>query len=361
MSIVIEDFGDYYDEDYYGVSSNTTSDNLTLYTVDPKTLSCEAMSLDHAAAVALCVLLVGIFILAIPGNLLVGWVIVANRKALTPSDVYLFHLTVADGLLALTLPFWATALTQGWIFGDFLCKVVNLLREANFYASILFLVCISVDRYLVIVHAADTNMARRQICSWVVCAAVWVLGCALALPALFNNASKSEELETMVCSEEYDSSSATTWRRATRALRHILGFLLPLVIMVTCYGIIIARLLLTRGFQKYRAMRVILAVVIAFLLCWMPYHLTVIIDSLMRADLISFTCAMRNNVNFALLFTHCLGLLHTGINPVLYAFVGAKFKNKIWMLLPRKFRQERMSASRISRSTSQTSEATTFL
>ncbi|KAM3857109.1 C-X-C chemokine receptor type 1-like [Diretmus argenteus] len=309
----------------------------------------------------LCVLLIGIFILAIPGNLLVGWVVITNHKALTPSDVYLFNLTVADGLLALTLPFWATSLTQGWIFGDFLCKVVNLLTEANFYTSILFLVCISFDRYLVIMHAADTNTSRQRIGSWFVCVAVWVFGCALALPALFNDAFKSEALG-LVCAECYDLGSATSWKLATRALRHILGFLLPLVIMVTCYGIIIARLLHTRGFQKYRAMRVILAVVIAFLLCWMPYHLTVIIDSLMRADLISFTCAMRNNVNFAQVITQCLALLHSGINPVLYAFIGAKFRSKIQMLLPRKFRQERMSASRISRSTAQTSEAPgTFL
>ena len=40
-----------------------------------------------------------------------------------------------------------------------------------------------------------------------------------------------------------------------------------------------------------------------FLLCWMPYHITKIIDGLMRADVIPFDCAMRTAVNQALAAT----------------------------------------------------------
>ena len=342
--------------DYYFDPPNDTSySNLTLF-IDPATLPCDIKQLEHTTAAALCFVLVAIFLLAIPGNLLVGLVIGTCRQALTPSDMYLIHLTIADGLIALTLPFWAVALVKGWIFGDFMCKLLSLIIEANFYTSIIFLACISIDRYLVIVHACETLKSHQRMCSRLLCAAVWVLGWALGLPALFNNALKLEDSDKRICSVTFDIGSPTSWRLATRGFHHIFGFLLPLSIMITCYCITIARLLRTRGFKKHRAMKVIIAVVIAFLLCWTPYHITMMVDTLLRADAIPFNCAMRQSVNLALTTTNSLALLHSCINPVLYAFVGEKFRKNMTLLFQRKLRQDRMSASKFSRSTSQTSE-----
>ncbi|XP_069020107.1 C-X-C chemokine receptor type 2-like [Embiotoca jacksoni] len=326
--------------------------------LNPKTLSCDLESLKLPTAVIMSVLLIAIFLLAIPGNLLVVWVIGTSRQALTPSDVYLFHLTIADGLMALTLPFSAASLTWGWIFGDFLCKFLSLIIEANFYTSIIFLACISIDRYLMIVHASETFRTRQKMCSRFLCTAVWVLGGGLALPALFNDAIKidSDLGQVIICSETFDIGNPTGWRLAIRGFRHIFGFLVPLVVMVACYSITVARLLQTRGFQKHRAMRLIIAVLIAFLLCWTPYHLTIMIDTLMRAKLIQFDCAMRSRVTKSIVLTNSLALLHSCINPFLYAFVGKKFRNKMVLLFQRKRRQERISGSKFSRSTSQTSE-----
>lgn len=346
---------------------NITNDgNQThVYVVDPTTLSCEIKPPAPTTALILCVILIAIFLLAIPGNLLVGWVIGTSKQALTPSDVYLFHLTIADGLMALTIPFWAVALIEGWIFGDFMCKLLSLVTEANFYTSILFLACISIDRYLVIVHASESLRSRQRMCSRLLCAAVWALGWALALPALFNDAielhksdsdSDSELNSRITCSETFDIGSASSWRIATRGFRHIFGFLLPLLVMAICYSVSIVRLLHTRSFKKHRAMKVIIAVVIVFLLCWTPYHITMMVDTVQRADLIPFSCALKRSVNLALVITNSLALFHSCINPVLYAFVGEKFRNKMTQLVQRKARQERMSGSKFSRSTSHTSE-----
>lgn len=341
-----------FEEDFFGQNETVP------FSVDPKTLACELKPLNPTAAVILSIILIAIFVLAIPGNLLVGWVIGTSRQPLTPSDVYLFHLTVADGLMALSLPFFAVSVARGWIFGDFMCKLINLIFEANFYTSIIFLACISVDRYLVIVHANETLGSRKRMCSRVLCAAVWALGCALALPALFNDAFKLDpDTDRMVCSEKFDIGSPVLWRLITRGFLHVFGFLVPVTIMIACYSVTIWRLLHTRGFQKHRAMRVIIAVVIAFLLCWTPYHITMVVDLLMRADLIQFDCALRMSVNRASIITNGLALLHSCINPFLYAFVGEKFKKKMSLLFHRKFRQERMSSgSKFSRSSSQTSD-----
>ncbi|XP_019967280.2 C-X-C chemokine receptor type 1 [Paralichthys olivaceus] len=351
MSIIFE-----FSDNFYDLLNESTNNNLTLI-IDPSKLICELKPLEPTAAVTLCVLLIAIFLLAIPGNLLVGWVISTSKQNLTPSDVYLFHLTIADGLIALTLPFWAVAFVQGWLFGGFMCKLLSLVIEANFYTSIIFLACISIDRYLVIMHSSETLKSRQRMCSRLLCAAVWAFGLALGLPALFNEATQfNPDSDRMICAESFDVGSASSWRISTNGFRHIFGFLLPLGVMIVCYSIITVRLLRTRGFQKYRAMKVIVAVVIAFLLCWVPYHITMIIDTLMRANVILFDCAMRMSLDLALRVTNSLALLHSCINPVLYAFVGEKFRKKVLLLFQKKVRKERASLSRFSRSTSQTSE-----
>ncbi|XP_062417447.1 C-X-C chemokine receptor type 2-like [Pungitius pungitius] len=334
----------------------TSYDNLTPYIVDPKTLSCDLQRMPPAAAKILCVLLIIIFLLAIPGNLLVGWVVGTSKQALTPSDVYLFHLTISDFLMALTIPCSAVNLIQGWVFEDFLCKFLSLVFEANFYTSILFLTCISVDRYLMIVRASVSHRSRQWMCSRFLCATVWGLGLALALPALFNGVSEPRAAERIICGEIFDLGSATSWRTVIRGFRHILGFFLPLVVMVICYSVTITRLLRTRGFRKHRAMKVIIAVVTVFLLCWTPYHITIMVDTLLRADVIQHDCSVRTSVSGALTATHGLALFHSCINPVLYAFVGEKFRSKMMRLVRRRAGQERASGSRFSRSTSQTSE-----
>ncbi|KAK0135665.1 C-X-C chemokine receptor type 2 [Merluccius polli] len=359
MSFSLDNFGAYYDELY-----NTTTNVTTTFTVDTDTLVCESLKSPTMARL-LCFTYIAIFHMAVPGNVLVGWVICENWRALTPSDIYLFHLTIADFLLALTLPFWASkAWFQSWIFGDFMCKFVSLIREANFYTSILFLVCISIDRYLAIVCAARSRRDRQRFCSRLTCGSIWVLGVALALPALFNEAFTEGDLTTLVkspsvnasygpviCAERYDLGNAMLWRQATRGLRHVLGFLLPLIIMVTCYSITVARLLRTRGFRKHRAMRVIMAVVAAFLLCWMPYHLALITDTIMRVgvDLVEFSCAARRSADVAQLVTQSLALFHCCINPVLYAIVGEKFRGNLGTL---KSRRDVVSRPSFSRSTS---------
>lgn len=338
----------------YGDYSDSTDIS---YVPDPSTFSCEMGVKDPTLASVFCFFLVAIFFLAIPGNLLVGWVISTCRQALTPSDVYLVHLTVADGLMALTIPFLAASLVHGWIFGNVMCKLIHLIVEANFYTSIIFLACISVDRYLVIVHANESLGRRQRMCSWFLCAAVWALGSALALPALFYEVEILDpKSQTMICSRIYDLGSSGSWRVAMRFVLHIFGFLIPLLVMLVCYGITVARLLRTRGFQKHRAMKVIVAVVVAFLLCWMPYHAAVMADTFLRADLLLFSCSTRRTVTNVLWITHSLVLVHSCINPILYAFIGEKFRKNMALLLQRRARRERASGSKFSRSTSQTSE-----
>ncbi|XP_077071472.1 C-X-C chemokine receptor type 1 [Siphateles boraxobius] len=348
----IDDFSEFYNEEF----NYTEYQNDTEFVLNEETLLCSSINMADAINISFCVFYMLIFLVAIPGNLIVGWVIGSNRRSLSASDVYLFNLMLADTLLALILPFSAVSVIQSWVFGDFLCKLVCLVKEVNFYTSILFLVCISVDRYLVIVRAMESRKAQRRLCSGVTCGLVWVLGFVLSLPSFYNEAFYDKFLNRTICAERFETDHASEWQLATRIMKHLLGFLLPLMVMLICYSVTVARLLRTSGFQKHKAMKVIVAVVVVFLLCWTPFHISTIVDTLMRAKVIHFSCFTRTSVDIAMFATQNFGLLHCCVNPVLYGFVGEKFRRRFLQLLYRNGLLVRVSRS--SRSSSLTSEAT---
>ncbi|XP_004718167.2 C-X-C chemokine receptor type 1 [Echinops telfairi] len=269
-----------------------------------------------------------VFLLSLLGNSLVMLVILYNRVSSSVTDIYLLNLAMADLLFALTLPIWAASKKNGWTFGTPLCKAASLVREVNFYSGILLLACISMDRYLVIVHATRTLIQKRHLVKFI-CLAIWTLSLILSLPiVLFRKTvhpdHSSPDHSSPVCYEDMGTNTSN-WRLVLRFLIHIFGFMLPLLVMLFCYGFTLHTLCKAHMGQKHRAMRVIFAVVLIFLLCWLPYNLALLTDTLMRIGVIQKTCACRQDIDHALEVTEILGFLHSCLNPIIYVFIGQKF------------------------------------
>ncbi|XP_032111826.1 C-X-C chemokine receptor type 3 isoform X1 [Sapajus apella] len=316
-----------------------------------------SLNFDRAFLPALYSLL---FLLGLLGNGAVAAVLLSQRAALSSTDTFLLHLAVADMLLVLTLPLWAVDAAIQWVFGSGLCKVAGALFNINFYAGALLLACISFDRYLNIVHA--TQLYRRGPPTRVTftCLAVWGLCLLFALPDfIFLSAHHDERLNATQCQYTFPQVGRT----ALRVLQLVAGFLLPLLVMAYCYARILAVLLVSRGQRRLRAMRLVVVVVVAFALCWTPYHLVVLVDILMDLGTLARNCGRESQVDVAKSVTSGLGYMHCCLNPLLYAFVGVKFRERMWMLLLRlgcpnqRGLQRQPSSSRRDSSWSETSEA----
>lgn len=102
---------------------------------------------------------------------------------------------------------------------------------------------------------------------------------------------------------------------------------------VFCYGFTLHTLFQAHMGQKHRAMRVIFAVVLVFLLCWLPYNLVLVADTLMRIGVIKETCGRRNDIGRALDATEILGFFHSCLNPLIYVFVGQKFRHGLLKIM----------------------------
>ncbi|XP_039974710.1 C-X-C chemokine receptor type 3.1 [Xiphias gladius] len=278
-------------------------------------------------------------VVGILGNGVLLGVLVQSRKTWSVTDTFILHLGVADVLLLVTLPLWAAQATQaqGWTFGTPLCKITGAVFTINFYCGIFLLACISLDRYLSIVHATQMYSRRKP---WVVqasCFAVWFFSLLLSIPDwIFLDDAKDDRRNKRECVRNYlkfGYGAVYNWRLASRLLYHAVGFLLPSLVLIFCYSCILRRLRCgTQGFKKQKAFRVIISVVMVFFLCWTPYNITLMMDTL-HLDNGNDSCGVRTSLEKAKIVTSSLGYLHCTLNPILYAFVGVKFRRQLLNIL----------------------------
>ncbi|XP_072469126.1 C-X-C chemokine receptor type 5 [Notamacropus eugenii] len=276
-----------------------------------------------------------IFLLGMTGNALVLVILKSHRTARSSTETFLLHLAVADLLLVLTLPFAMTEGAVGWVLGAFLCKAVSALHKINFYCSSLLLACIAVDRYLAIVHAVHTYRHRRLLSVRIACGAVWLASVLYALPELlFVTVSKIGTNDSATCSFAGQGLAGSDARLTSRFLYHIGGFLIPLLVMAWCYTGVVRRLCQAqRRHQRQKAVKVAILVTGVFFFCWSPYNVVIFLDTLVMLGTIQKSCQLDDHLATAIITCEFLGLAHCCLNPVLYTFVGVKFRSDLIRLL----------------------------
>lgn len=318
----------------------SNASNMEAYTDDyiysgDGTFSPCISSINQVNSIGVVIAYIIVFFLGVMGNSVVMFAVCTMKKHKTSTDMYLMQLAIADLLFSLTLPFWANYVNESnWVFGTFLCKLLSGVQEAAFYTCVFLLACISVDRYMAIVKATQFLSKQHHVVR-AVCVLVWLGATVLSLPIVIQR----EALQlsgNMHCYENVTAEKMDDWRFGLRIVRHILGFFFPLTVMLVCYGCTVVTLFRSRNSQKHKAMRVILCVVLAFIICWLPNNLAEFVDTLLRGGLINDTCHNRDNVNVAMYVTQALAFMHCAINPILYAFVGKKFRNHLLTLLLKK-------------------------
>ncbi|KAJ7305356.1 hypothetical protein JRQ81_011286 [Phrynocephalus forsythii] len=279
------------------------------------------------------VVLLLIFVLGSLGNLLVMVILWCYRCSRTSTELFLFHLALANLLLVLTFPFGVVESLAGWVFGTFLCKALSATHRINFYSSSLLLGCISVDRYLAVVYAIRTFQKQRTLSVHVTCLAVWLLSLLLAMPdLLFTEVWEGGENLSVCHFKEYGDRGLQSWL-ATRFLYHTVGFFLPSVVMCYCYAAIIRALCQSQRLQRQKAVKVAILVTSIFLVCWTPYHVVIFWDTLTRLEAGNRLCAQEYGMTTAIIITEMVAFSYCCLNPVLYAFVGIRFRHDACRIL----------------------------
>ncbi|CAN2387885.1 C-X-C chemokine receptor activity, partial [Pristimantis euphronides] len=266
-----------------------------------------------------------VFVVGVVGNSLVLFILVRNHRSRSSTDNFLLHLAIADLLMLITFPFVIIEAIIGWKFGDVVCKVVGAISHSNFYCSSLLLGCISIDRYLSIIYAVHTFKKRSIDAVHYSCFVVWIICFLLSMPNMFILGTVQLDNYTW-CTYNQNHFPSNPWWQVGRFMNHIVGFLVPMAIMIICYSHIIATLCRSPRREKKKAVRVAILITGVFFLCWTPFNVVVFLDTLDQYGWID-SCAVQKNLPIAITVTELLGYIHCCLNPLLYAFVGAKFRH----------------------------------
>ncbi|XP_077478054.1 opsin 4xa isoform X2 [Stigmatopora argus] len=122
---------------------------------------------DHVHyIVAFFVLVIGT--VGITGNALVMYAFFCNKKLRTPPNFFIMNLAVSDFLMAITQSpiFFVNSLYKGWIFGETGCKIYAFCGALFGIASMINLLAISIDRYIVITKPLQALQwtSKRRTC-----------------------------------------------------------------------------------------------------------------------------------------------------------------------------------------------------
>lgn len=272
----------------------------------------------------LCITVLGIVL-----NVFVLMVFWLHKKTCTMPEIYLSNLAAADLVLLACLPFWAVSISNGftWPFGLFLCKAVNLGIHMNTYCSIYFLVLVSLDRYVALVHTMTVSILRRPKHAKLGCLLVWGFGLLMGIPTLTYRTTR----EKCNYTECYLGFPSVTPLLLCEGLLTVFGFIIPFFIISYCTVKIVKTLnnRLAEGLNsqnnEHKATTLVLAVLLAFSICWMPFHLLRIVEML---DVASVLTANSKIMTFCFDIFAYLAFFNSVLNPILYVIVGKNFQKK---------------------------------
>ncbi|NXY12665.1 CCR8 protein, partial [Atrichornis clamosus] len=268
-----------------------------------------------------------LFVTGLVGNVLVIWILTVFKKIKTMTDVYLLNLTISDLLLVFSLPFLVQySIVSQWTFGNVLCKIISSIYFIGFYSNVFFITIMSIDRYLAIVQSICALRIRTTAHGVITSLVLWAVAILASMPDLifFQEMNDKNQIK---CFPNYPGSN-NGWKIFSNFEVNILGWLIPICVVIFCYCSILKNLQKCHTQKKYKAIKLVFIVVIVFFLFWTPVNIVLFLDSLRNMSIINH-CQTSKRLDLAMELTEALSLVHCCLNPVIYAFVGEKFKKHL--------------------------------
>ncbi|XP_054467956.1 opsin 4xa [Anoplopoma fimbria] len=239
--------------------------------------------------VAFFVLVIGT--VGVTGNALVMYAFFCNKKLRTAPNFFIMNLAVSDFLMAITQSpiFFVNSLYKGWIFGETGCKIYAFCGALFGITSMINLLAISLDRYIVITKPlqAISWTSKKRTCF--IIALVWLYSLAWSLAPLLGWSSYIPEGLMTSCTWDYVTS--TPANKSYTLMLCCFVFFIPLGIISYCYLCMFlairhaSRDIEKLGYQvrkstliqqqsiktEWKLAKIAFVVIIVFVLSWSPY------------------------------------------------------------------------------------------
>lgn len=222
-----------------------------------------------------------VFILALVGNLLALWFLVAREKRNWHSGVILScNLAVSDLLYVLTLPLLIIYYLQGkdWVFGDALCKIERFLFTCNLYASIFFIMAISVNRCVALRWPFFSRSHVKPAQVKVICVIIWIIVGAISCPVLKFSSVCMGSNRTL-CVSSCDNQEGESSHFKYKIFLSVFGCFVPFLVTFTSYYVVIRvvwRNVTITTQDKRKVALLVASVIVLYAISFLPYSILMI-------------------------------------------------------------------------------------
>ncbi|KAI7810821.1 prokineticin receptor 1a [Triplophysa rosa] len=243
------------------------------------------------ATIVIAVVLVCIMLVCGVGNCLFIATLARYKKLRNLTNLLIANLAISDFLVAtVCCPFlvdYYVVKRLSWNHGIVLCVSINYLRTVSLYVSTNALLAIAVDRYMAIVHPLKPRM-KFQTAYWLIFG-VWIIPILISVPSAYFATEREyphgaqTHDKKIFCAQIWSADQQFIYRSYFLFV-FIVEFLGPVVTMAICYARISKELwfknvpgfpteqLRRRLRRRRRTVVALIAVLVAYVLCWAPYY-----------------------------------------------------------------------------------------
>uniref|UniRef100_A0A8C5QMQ9 G-protein coupled receptors family 1 profile domain-containing protein n=1 Tax=Leptobrachium leishanense TaxID=445787 RepID=A0A8C5QMQ9_9ANUR len=264
-----------------------------------------------------------VLVIGLPANILTAVLTFLQIRKKNVLAVYLFSLSLSELMYLGTLPLWILYIRNGhkWEWGDTACKITGYIFFNNIYISIFLLCCISIDRFIAVEYSLESRGVRRQrvaiVVTLVLCALVVLPHCTTFILQDGNPQDHQGR-----CFETSPISKTTA---NFYLARFVIGFLLPLLILIFTNYTIKRRIETSSSFTDYQKTKVkwlARTIIIIFLICFAPYHLVMFLKAINYFLHPGRQCPFEDAVYTTYSAFLCLVTMNSVADPFIYVLVS---------------------------------------
>ncbi|NWX06068.1 PAR4 protein, partial [Caloenas nicobarica] len=265
-----------------------------------------------------------VFLLGLPSNALALWVLATRSEKLT-STIFLLNLAAADLLLTLVLPFkiFYYFLGNNWPFGEGLCRLSTACFYGNMYCSVLLLTCISVDRYLAVVHPFFSRSFRTPAFAACACTAIWLCAAILTLPLTLQQQSYPlYGADITLCHDVLPRHEDEGFYFYYFTCLIVCAFLAPLLVMLFSYCSVL-RALLGSGKKYSYSIKLTALVLFTLVAFYTPSNV------LLLVHYSSYNSKLYGNLYVGYMVSLAVSTFNSCADPFVYYYVSEDFREKV--------------------------------
>ncbi|XP_055051491.2 C3a anaphylatoxin chemotactic receptor-like [Misgurnus anguillicaudatus] len=288
--------------------------NLTELQTTISPIKMQEKSFSSIEIFKICIFFV-ILVVGVIGNGLVIFVTGYKMKT-TVNSIWFLNLAIADffllSFLILEIVFTFNKSTLN--INKFIMACLTFDIALNMFASVFFLTVISVDRCLCTWFIVWAQNKRTLVKARIISVFVWILAICCSLPfGIARYALNKENYKNVYM--------------YMHKYLFIVGFVIPFIIIASSYIAIGVRVKRLKTGNNFRPFRVIISVILAFFICWFPYHVHKL--CLVSAYKYNWSASARKKLYDAEPFVDCLVYVNSCLNPILYVFMCDEYKKKL--------------------------------